>query len=206
MEDIYDIIVNIDNIYNSNNSFEVLKDFERVLDELDIYVYDNWIEGEILSGPNIERHWVTCSFMWPRNQMPDPMGGKRLLDYDCKVRYRKSYLIKPRKILKPDDIRPGTKKGKLDRHPIWIVEIDMPKKLILDIYGGYNDLIDYETEAATENGTPEDGQQQANQLAPAPRIPPPPPPGGTAPRPGSPLPTPGSPAPSGEPGEAGGRL
>ena len=30
-----------------------------------------------------------------------------------------------------------TKKGKLDTHPIWVVEIMMPKKLIADIYGGY---------------------------------------------------------------------
>jgi hypothetical protein len=69
--------------------------------------------------------------------MPDPMGGKRLLDYDCKVKYKKSHIVEPRKIEKPDDIRPGTKKGKLDRRPIWIVEIQMPKKLIADIYTGY---------------------------------------------------------------------
>ena len=65
------------------------------------------------------------------------MGGKRLLDYDCKVRYKKSSIISPRKIEKPDDIRPGTKKGKLDRLPIWVVEIQMPTKLIQDVYSGY---------------------------------------------------------------------
>ena len=40
---------------------------------------------------------------------------------------------------RPDDIRPGTKKGKLDRKPIWLVTIKMPKKLIADIYTGYRD-------------------------------------------------------------------
>ena len=137
MHDVLDIIKNIENIYNSNTSFGILKDFERVLDELDIYVYENWAEGELVSGPKIERHWVTCGFMWAKDNMPDPMGGKRLLDYDCKVRYIRSHLITPRKIRKTDDIRPGTKKGKLDRHPIWIVEIQMPIKLIADIYSGY---------------------------------------------------------------------
>ena len=136
MQDVLDIIKNVESIYDSNTSFQVLKDFERVLDELDIYVYANWKDGEIATGPNIERHWVTCSFMWDRDKMPDPMGGKRLLDYDCKVSYKKSYAIEPRKIEKPDDIRPGTKKGKLDREVIWLVEIQMPKKLIIDIYGG----------------------------------------------------------------------
>ncbi len=139
MQDVLDIIKNIENIYDSNTAFEVLKDFERVLDELDIYVYANWADGELADGPRIERHWVTCTFMWPHEKMPDPMGGKRLLDYDCKVKYKKSKLIKPRKIREPDDIRPGTKKGKLDLLPIWLVEIQMPKSLIADIYSGYKE-------------------------------------------------------------------
>lgn len=141
MEDIYDIISNIENLYDSNTSFQVLKDFERVLDELDLYVYKNWQQGELAKGPHIERHWVTCSFMWPKKEMPDPSGGKRLLDYDCKVKYKKTYLLQPRKIRKPSDIRPGSKKGKMDRVPIWIVEIQMPKQLIADIYAGYAEKV-----------------------------------------------------------------
>ena len=150
MHDILDIINNIESIYDSNTSFQVLKDFERVLDELDIYVYKNWETGELADGPKIDRHWVTCSFMWPKDKMPDPMGGKRLLDYDCKVAYKKSSLVQPRKIRKPDDIRPGTKKGKLDRMPIWIVEIQMPKKLISDIYSGYREMLDVNVEPAVD--------------------------------------------------------
>ena len=129
MQDVLDIIKNVESIYDSNTSFNVLKDFERVLDELDIYVYQNWENGEVCEGPKIDRHWITCSFMWAKNEMPDPMGGKRLLDYDCKVRYSKDTLIVPRKITKPDDIRPGTKKGKLDRLPVWVVHISIPKSL-----------------------------------------------------------------------------
>ena len=120
MQDIMNIVKNIDNIYSSNTAFNILKDFERVLDELDLYVYKNWKDGELCAGPKIDRHWVTCSFMWERENMPDPMGGKRLLDYDCKVTYAKDFLVQPRKIKVPDDIRPGTKKGKLDRKEIWV--------------------------------------------------------------------------------------
>ena len=143
MQDIYDVIKNVERIYESNTGFQILKDFERVLDELDLYVYDNWEDGELAEGPIIDRHWVTCKFFWDRNKMPDPMGGKRLLDYDCKIKYQKTYMLKPRKIRKPDDIRPGTKKGKLDRRPIWIVSIMMPKKLLADIYGSYKEKWDW---------------------------------------------------------------
>lgn len=135
MQDVMDIIKNVESIYDSNTAFNVLKDFEKVLDELDLYVYKNWENGELAMGPKIDRHWVTCAFMWPKKEMPDPMGGKRLVDYDCKVSYKKETLLVPRKIMDPDDIRPGSKKGKLDRKPIWIVEIQMPKKLIIDIVG-----------------------------------------------------------------------
>jgi hypothetical protein len=159
-----DVIKNIEGMYDSNSAFEVLKDFERVLDELDLYVYKNWEDGELAAGPNIERHWVTAKFFWPRNKMPDPMGGKRLLDYDCKVIYEKSYIVKPRKIIDPDDIRTGTKKGKLDRHPIWIVEIRMPKKLLADMFSANLENLDIEDDPAntlTSDTTPESQDQLA---------------------------------------------
>ena len=143
MADILDIIENISTIYESNSSLAILKDYERVFDELDLYVFENWQDGELISGPQVERHWVTCSFMWPKEKMPDPEAGKRLLEYGCSVKYKKDFLVKPRKIKKPDDIRPGSKKGKLDEHPIWVVEVTMPKKLMLDIFRGYhNQLMD----------------------------------------------------------------
>jgi hypothetical protein len=68
--------------------------------------------------------------MWPIDKMPDPAGGKRLLDKGCKVTYKKDELLKPRQIKSPADYRPGTTKGKIDAHPIWVVEIMMPKQLI----------------------------------------------------------------------------
>jgi hypothetical protein len=134
--DTLDIIKNLETIYDSDNSFRVLKDFERVIDELGVYVYDNWEEGELASGPQIERHWVSCTFMWDYKNMPDPAGAKRLLDYDCKVRIAKGHVLRARQIKSPNDFRPGTKKGKLDKHPVWFVEIRIPKKLIVDIFGG----------------------------------------------------------------------
>lgn len=137
MRDILDVIKNVESIYSANSSLSTLKDFERVLDEMDMYVYENWEDGELAEGPFMERHWVKASFMWPKEKMPDPMAAKRLLDYGCRVRYEKTMLVEPRKVEKPDDLRPGTKKGKLDRKPIWIVEIMMPRKLVADTFEGY---------------------------------------------------------------------
>ena len=142
MYDIVKIIENVKTIYESNTHMRVLKDFERVLDELDLYVFENWKQGELISGPNVSRHTVECSFMWPRESMPNPQAGRRLLDYGCKVSYKKDYLSQPRKIESPDDYRPGTKKGKIDQLPIWIVNVSMPKQLMFDMYKGYMREVD----------------------------------------------------------------
>lgn len=134
--DITDVIKNLQTLSENNSAFQVLKDFERVLDELDIYVFKNWEEGELSAGPEVGRYIVACTFMWEADKMPDPQGGKRLVDYGCNVYYQKGHILVPRKIKDPSDYRPGTKKGKIDAHPIWSVKIEMPKKLMQDVYIG----------------------------------------------------------------------
>ena len=150
MYDVIKVIENVKTIYESNDNLRVLKDFERVLDELDMYVFDNWQDGELVEGPLVNRHTVECKFMWPLKEMPDPQAGKRLLDYGCKVTYQKDQLLQPREIKDPDDYRPGTKKGKIDRHPIWIVSVSMPKSLMFDMYKGYLRNVDEQVLASVE--------------------------------------------------------
>ena len=38
MHDIVEVIKNIENLTTSDDAFKILKDFERVIDDLDIYV------------------------------------------------------------------------------------------------------------------------------------------------------------------------
>ena len=136
MHDIIDVIKNLQTLSENNSAFRILKDFERVLDELDIYVFKNWEEGELIAGPKVSRYGVECTFMWPTKEMPDPEGGRRLDEYGCQVVYKKENILIPRKIKDPSDYRPGTKKGKIDAHPVWTVTIIMPKKLMQDVYIG----------------------------------------------------------------------
>jgi hypothetical protein len=174
--DILDVIRNIEDLYENNTSLAVLKDFERVLDEMDMYVYKNWLDGELAYGPKVDRHWITAGFMWPMESMPDPVAAKRLTELGCKVIYQKTHLVEPRKIRTHEDIRPNSKKGKLDRHPIWVVEIQMPKKIAFDMYKGYMDKMKNESQP---NGVP-----QTEPLPPGTAAPPAPPAGGAPVAPG----------------------
>ena len=169
MADIKDVIANIEQVYGSNNSLNLLKDFERVIDELDVYVYDNWLDGELVSGPKESRYFVECTFMWPEKDMPEPAGGKRLLEYGCKVQVDETAISKVRRIKTPDDIRPGTRKGKIDQEPVWMIKITMPKKLMNDINRGYTELdknkIEDIVSASGVNAQIDPAEQQAQEMA-----------------------------------------
>lgn len=142
MAKVLDVIKNINTIYSSSNGLSVLQDFERVLDNLNLYTYENWIDGELILGPTVERHWVECSFMWEIDNMPDPHGGSLLTDYGCSVTYQRDVFVSPKKIKKEEDIEDGTKKGKLIEEEIWVVNIRMPKKLMRDMFRGQNAITD----------------------------------------------------------------
>jgi hypothetical protein len=114
--------------------------------------------------------------MWPEKDMPDPAGGKRLLEYGCKVQIAETQIAKVRKIKTPDDIRPGTRKGKIDHEPIWMIKIAMPKKLMSDINRGYTELDKNKIEdivgASGVNADIDPAEQQAQDMANAEQQPP----------------------------------
>ena len=138
--DIKDSINSIKQIYMSDNAINMLLDFERVLDNCDIYAFPHWEKGELVEGPKIEKYFVTCKFMWPLKHMPDPKGAARLLPYGIRVQYLKTSVDMPVEIKNSDDYRDGSKKGKLIKTPVWVVTLMMPKNLITDIKQGYKEI------------------------------------------------------------------
>jgi hypothetical protein len=133
---------NIRDLYLSDGSLLSLLDFERVLDELDLYAFRNWQLGELVQGPDIGRYKIGCIFMWPEKLMPDPRGARRLLPFDCEVKFKKTTIKIPIKIEEPDDFVPGTHKARLIEKKVWLVEIVMPKSLISDIRTGSIEMED----------------------------------------------------------------
>lgn len=154
----------IKGIYLSESSLENLLDFERVLDELDLYAFKNWMVGELVSGPSITKYHISCVFMWPVDLMPDPRGALRLLPFDCKVFFKKTTIEFPVKITEPSDFRPGTHKAKLTKKLIWLVEIVMPKHLMNDIRQGSIDLEDESLDLDEIDSSYDDDLDQAQSV------------------------------------------
>ena len=183
-----DVIENTKEIYMTDSSLNTLLDFERIIDELDIYAFDHWKQGELVAGPAYEKYFVTCTFMWPYKRKPDTRGAKRLADYGCVVKYKKDVLEYPIKVKNPNDFKPGTKVPKLGKIPIWLVTVTVPKKLMQDINQGSLELesetIDAEDlDQSLDQGLDDDMYKDPNQQggaapAPAPGATPAPQPGG----------------------------
>jgi hypothetical protein len=169
--DINDVLENIKEISLTDSAVNTLLDFERVIDQLDIYAFANWKRGELVQGPKYEKYFVVCTFMWPYKKMPDPRGGERLLDYGCEIKYKKDMLEYPVKVKDQNDFKPGTRVPKLAKTPIWLVEIVMPKKLMQEINQGSLELesgtVDVEDiESSYEEGL-DDNMYKTDAEAPA---------------------------------------
>lgn len=140
--DYWRVAETIRDLYMSEGTISVLLDYERVFDEMDLYAFKNWSSGELVDGPDIGRYSVTCTFLWPKELMPDPRGAKRLLPFGAKVKFKKTTMKVPVRIESPNDYRAGTKKPQLIEKEIWLVEITLPKYLINEVRSGSKELED----------------------------------------------------------------
>ena len=140
--DFISIVDTIKNIYMSDGSMNTLLDFERVLDEADVYAFRNWINGELVQGPDIGRYACTCTFMWPYTLMPDPRATLRLSAIGCSVKVMKSKIEVPVAVESYEDFQSGSRYPKMQENKVWFVQIQIPFDLMDDIKEGSVDLAD----------------------------------------------------------------
>lgn len=178
--DFVSIVSTIKDVMASDGTMSILLDYERVLDDADIYAYKNWLLGELVQGPDVGRYDVSCMFMWPYKLMPDPKAVKRLLSLGCDVKWTKTKIDVPVEVKNYDDLVPGTNYPKGVEREVWLVKITIPMDLMDDIKEGSIDLagsnIDLEEldnaydDDLDKQGVDEEGAepQQAPDMAAAP--------------------------------------
>ena len=134
------IISTVKGVMTSDGSMSILLDFERVLDESDIYAFKNWQLGELVNGPEVGRYTISCTFMWPYKLMPDPRAVKRLWAVGCEVKWVEREIKVPVEVKNEDDFVPGTNYPKYTKRKVWLVKITIPMELMDDIKEGSIDL------------------------------------------------------------------
>jgi len=181
--DFVSIVDTIKGVMTSDGTMSTLLDFERVLDQCDLYAFKNWINGELVQGPDVGRYNVTCIFMWPYKLMPDPKAVKRLLKMGCDVKWDKTEIEVPVKVTNPDDFIQGTNYPKSAKRKVWLVQITVPLEVMDDIKQGSVDLAgstvdleeiddaydeDLDKEGAEKDDTEDQSAQQPAQPMAAP--------------------------------------
>lgn len=172
-----DIYKNLDTIHRSPNVIDTLTEIDRVLDRMDIYAYENWIKGEIVDGPFVERHWVDLTLMYPAKMMPNPDAAMRLIANGCKVKFGKDTLTTFATVKGPDDLvtnEEGQRLPRLIKKGVWLVNLRIPTAL-LDIAEDVSDVDDidldsiesaYDEELDGDQGLAADASEEAPTQAP----------------------------------------
>ena len=118
-------------ISKGDTILDTLLEFERTLDNAEIFAYKNWILGELVEGPTIGRYWYSTVWMYPYAMMPDPDAGLRLTKLGAKVNFRKGVFKRPVKVKGPEDwVDPQSKRAKMVDSDVWLVTIELPLKYI----------------------------------------------------------------------------
>ena len=157
-------------INDNDNLLEVLIDVEDFLDSLDLYVFKNWIDGQVVQGPIIKRYFVELTLKYTVDKIPDPRGAKRLMIYDVEVTFKKSTELKPIKVVKPSDYEDGGHRPRLEHTKVWLVHLKIPRRYIeniIDLADDYEDEVSSEhLDAAADEGISDENVLQGGQMQP----------------------------------------
>ena len=149
---------------DTDNLLDIMIQVEDYFDSLDLYVFKNFIDGELVNGPYVKRYWVTFTLKYPYTKMPDPQGGLRLLKYGSKVSYEKASEEVPVPVKSVSDLDPETQRPKMKKEPIWLVHFKIPRRFIEELNIEGLDLYDDDPLA---NQDPTSGEMPAEEPVPS---------------------------------------
>lgn len=121
---------NIKKLFTRKSLLDVAIQIENFFDSMNLYVYPNWFEGELVAGPDLKRYWVNVTLKYDYDQMPDPKGAVVLNNVGVITKYEQTIEKDPMTVRKPDDYAPGTHKPKLEDKKIWLVSLQIPRRVI----------------------------------------------------------------------------
>lgn len=131
----------IQRLYKNEGYLDVLLNIDDFFDILHIYAFPNWMEAEVVDVDFL-KYFTHITLKAPRSddkskdRCPDPKAGVILTKYDCKVEYTKSNEVMPKEVESMDDAiydkRRDKYRPKMERKDIWLVDILIPNKHIIN--------------------------------------------------------------------------
>lgn len=168
---------NVDRLYKQESLLDILIEYEGVIDSMDLYAFKNWIEGEIVDGPKLERYWITVTMKYPYDLMPDPRGANRLLKHGARIRMGMFTEDVPIRMADFEDREneayefndeTGEYARKTEEQQYWLIEIRMPRRFIEDMEKGmtiYDENEDEEIDVEDATDAEDEGLDDETLIA-----------------------------------------
>lgn len=153
--------LDLDQLQESPNLLDILIQMEDVLDSMDVYVFKNWLKGEIVEGPNVRRYWLDMTLLYPYDSkskdhgMPDPKAALRLLKHGVRVDYDRGRYENesddPKVLGEEDD------HSEDDENLVWLLRVSIPRRLVVQMAAAQHDFYDDEVDIEQVEDAKDDG-------------------------------------------------
>lgn len=139
--------IDFEKLQDSPHLLDILIQMEDVLDTMDVYVFKNWLKGEIVEGPIIRRYWLDMTLRYPYKDMPDPKAGLRLLKHNVRVDYEKArYETEEfgKGGVEVEEVEEGEEDEHDEKDLVWLVKVSIPRRLVAQMNAAQHDFYDEE--------------------------------------------------------------
>lgn len=145
-------------IQESPNLLDILVQMEDVLDSLDIYVFSNWLDGEVVDGPTIKRYWLSFTLRYPADKKPDPAAALRLMKHGVRINIEKASV-------ESDKIGSAPMKDDDKGEHVWLVDVSMPRRLVVQMAAAELDFYDEEVDVTNVEDAQDDGLDDESRFS-----------------------------------------
>lgn len=165
--------IDLEKLQESPHLLDILLQMEDVLDTMDIYVFKNWLKGEVVEGPFVRRYWLNMTLLYKYDEMPDPRAALRLLKHGVRVDFEEARYEDLEKekaqIAEEADTngfmtaneKSNEKKAEEDdadnKNKVWLVQISIPRRLVVQMAAAQHDFYDEEVDIDQVEDAKDDG-------------------------------------------------
>ena len=166
----------IQQLYKNESFLDVMMNVDDFFDILNVYAFPKWLDAQVVDV-KFMKYYTNVILKANRDDKdkskdmcPDPKGGILLTKYDCKVEYIKTNEVLPKEVKSEKDVvmdkKTGKQRPKLERHDIWLIDILIPNKHIIndnvyDLEAIQSKIIDDDDESDNSESVVSNGEELA---------------------------------------------
>ena len=119
----YDVRGTVQKLFDDSGLMDILLGVEEYFDNADLYVFSNWIDGEIVEGPVVSKYWVEVTLKYDMDKMPDPRGAYLFENQGTKIMVRQDVeRVIPKYAKDMDDLDIESGKVKEEKVPVILIK------------------------------------------------------------------------------------